>query len=113
MKKHVPVRKVKAGGKPAWLTRPIMAAIRKKKKVWEEAKQGGSMEAFKAEDKRVKKLIRTAKRNMEKRLAEGGEGNSRPFYAYVKKRTKAKPTIGPLKDKEGYQLLETARWRSY
>ena len=98
VKKHVPMRKVKAGGRPAWLTQPIMAAIRRKKRLWEETKKGGSMDEFRSEDKRVKKMIRTAKRNMEKRLAEGGEGNSRPFYTYVKKKTKAKPTIGPLKD---------------
>jgi hypothetical protein len=83
------------------MTRAIMAAIRKKKKLWEEAKAGGSMDAYKAEDKKVRKLIRNAKRNLEKKLADGTDGNNRPFFAYVKKRTKVKPTIGPLKKPGG------------
>jgi len=31
----------------------------------------------------VKKLIRNAKRNYEKRLAEGNGGNKRPFFSYI------------------------------
>jgi hypothetical protein len=37
-------------------------------------------------------MIRAAKRNFEKRLANEKSGNSRPFYAYVKKKTKSRST---------------------
>ncbi len=46
----------------------------------------------------MKRLIRNAKRNFEKRLACQNGGNSRPFYAYIKQRTKTRPSIGPLKN---------------
>ena len=75
--KHVPMRKVKRGGRPVWMTREILAAIRRKNRVWEAAKNTRSKEEFKAMDKRVKKIIRSAKRSMEKKLADGSGGNSR------------------------------------
>jgi hypothetical protein len=49
---------------------------------------------------------RAAKRNFEKRLAYEKGGNSRPFYAYVKKKTKSRSTIGPLKDSENKTVSE-------
>jgi len=50
-------------------------------------------------DKKVKNLIRNAKRRFEKRLADPKEGNNKQFYAYVKRKTKSRAAIGPLKDK--------------
>ena len=47
-------------------------------------------------------MIRRAKRNFEKRLANEKGSSNRPFYAYVKKKTKSRSTIGPLKDKENF-----------
>ena len=48
----------------------------------------------------MKKLIRNAKRNLEKRLANE-KNNKRPFYAYVKGKTKSCQTVGPLKREDG------------
>ncbi len=45
-------------------------------------------------------MIRNAKRNFEKRLA-GENGNiSCPFYAYIERKTKSRPGIGPLKNEK-------------
>jgi hypothetical protein len=44
-------------------------------------------------------MIRNAKRKFEKKLAEGCNGSSRPFYSYVKKKMKSRQSVGPLKDK--------------
>jgi hypothetical protein len=57
-------------------------------------------EEYEAADREVKQMIRNAKRNFEKRLAVGNGGNSRPFYAYIKRKTKSRPGIGPLKNKK-------------
>jgi len=56
------------------------------------------MEDYNEEEKRVKRLIRNAKRNLEKKLAERTDGNKKPFYTYVKKKTKSRTTVGPLLD---------------
>jgi len=50
-------------------------------------------------ERSVKNMIRNAKRKYEKKLADTKSGNNRQFYAYVKRKTKSRPTIGPLKDK--------------
>ena len=49
-------------------------------------------------------MFRSAKRRHEKKLKEGGGKDNtvkRQLYAYIKQRTKARPSIGPLKDKDG------------
>jgi hypothetical protein len=45
-------------------------------------------------------MIRNAKRNVEKRLAGNNGGNNRPFYAYIKRKTKSRSGIGPLKNEK-------------
>ncbi len=98
VKKYVPIRKVWSRRRPAWLSPEIMAAIRRKQRLWRSAKKGKNVEDYGAADKEVKRLIRNAKRNFEKRLACQNGGNSRPFYAYIKQRTKTRPSMGPLKN---------------
>jgi hypothetical protein len=51
---------------------------------------------YRAEEKKVRNLIRNAKRNLERKLATENGGNSKPFYAYLKSKTKSKSTVGPL-----------------
>jgi hypothetical protein len=97
--KHEPTRTVRGRGRPAWLTKEIIAAVRRKQRLWKKAK-GRCVEEYEAADREVKQMIRNAKRNFEKRLAGGNGGNSRPFYAYIKRKTKSRPGIGPLKNEK-------------
>ena len=60
-----------------------------------------SKEEYLDAERSVKKAIRSAKRSMEKRLAREKVGNSRPFFSYVKKKTKTKVTVGPIKKESG------------
>jgi len=105
VKRHVPTKKVGGSGKAAWMTKDIMAAIRKKKKLWLEAKNGGSKEAYVEQDKKARRMIKNAKRGFEKKLANE-KGNRRPFYSYVKRKSKSRLTIGPLKSKNQKVLTE-------
>ncbi len=57
----------------------------------------------------MKKKIRNAKRGFEKKLADGN-GNSRQFFAYVRKKTKSRPTVGPLRDK---MRMRMRTWQPY
>ena len=106
VKKNVPTRKVNSKGRPAWMTREIMAAIRRKKTLWSRVKGGTITEEYREADKAVKRLIRNAKRKFEKKLAEGCNGNSRPFYSYVKKKTKSRQSVGPLRDRNAKVVTE-------
>jgi hypothetical protein len=51
----------------------------------------------------VKRLIRNAKRKFEKKLSKGDGSNNQPFFAYIKRKTKSRPSIGPLR--EGNKLV--------
>jgi hypothetical protein len=62
------------------------------------------MRKYKEAEKEAANAVRNAKRNLEKKLAKDKTKNSKPFYAYVKGRTKSKTAVGPLKDKFGNTL---------
>jgi hypothetical protein len=85
---------------PQHCTKQIIAAVRCKQRLWKKAKKGRSVEEYEAADREVKWMIRNAKRNFEKRLAGDNGGNSRPLYAYIKRKTKSRPGIGPLKNEK-------------
>ncbi len=97
---HVPVKQVGPPGRPPWMTREIQAALKRKRRLWRSARETGCAAEYKEADKEVKKMIRRSKRNFEKKLASGDRNNKRPFYAYVKKKTKSRATIGPLLNKD-------------
>jgi len=100
IEQHVPARRLRNSNRPAWMTQNILREIRRKKKLWKMCR-GQATEEYKAAEKKVKNMVRNAKRNFEKKLAEGNGGNKRPFFAYVKKKTNSRPSIGPLKDSSG------------
>jgi len=108
VKKHVPKKKILKSGRPPWMTREVLAAVRKKHRMWKETKNGASMEDYKAEDKRVKNLIKKAKNKYERKLAENG-GNNRPFYAYIKRKSKSRPEVGPLKAESGETVADAEK----
>ena len=68
------------------MTGDILRELRKKRRLWKRAKYGQNKDEYLAAEKKVKNLIRNAKRNLEKRLASEKNNNSKPFYSYVKKK---------------------------
>ena len=97
---HVPTRQKKASNRPVWMTQEVLRAIRRKRNMWRRENSGVISEEYKAEEKKVKNLVRNAKRNHEKRLARENGGNSKPFYAYLKGKTKSRTLVGPLKNSD-------------
>jgi hypothetical protein len=94
--KHVPERRRRNNNRPAWMTQEILRAIRRKKRLWKKTKGSQPTDDYLAAEKTVRNLIRNAKRKFEKKLASGNGGNKRPFFAYIKQRTKSRPSIWPL-----------------
>jgi hypothetical protein len=99
--KHVPVRKERNNNRPAWMTQEILREIRRKKQLWRKCRDRLVTDEYLASERMVRNLIRNSKRSFEKRLATGNGGNKRPFFAYIKQRTQSRPSVGPLKDKDG------------
>jgi len=98
----VPVSKIRPYNTP-WMSREILVEVRKKRRLWKKVRNGveGASEHYKEVEKKVKNMIRNAKRGLERKLANEKEKNSKPFYRYVKGKTKCRTTVGPLKDSQG------------
>jgi hypothetical protein len=98
--RNVPMKKRGISGRPPWMTRSILREVRKKRRLWAKARNDRSAE-YKAQEKKVKNIIRNAKRNLERKLALENGGNSKPFFAYLKSKLKNKSPVGPLKLRDG------------
>jgi hypothetical protein len=88
------------------MTTDILRLIRQKRRLWKKAKHGQSVDAYEAASKELKTKIRAAQRKTEKKLAEAGGQNKKPFYSYVKKKTKTNEAVGPLKTGEGQVITD-------
>jgi hypothetical protein len=103
--KFVPQRKQRHPGKPLWMNREISRVLGRKRRLWHKLRGGTPTEEYKDADKKVRNLIRNAKRNFEKKLA-ANNGNSRPFYAYLKQKTSSRSSIGPPKNKDNFLISD-------
>jgi hypothetical protein len=90
----VPKRRRRNQNRPPWLTQEILREVRRRKRMWARDKNKANKDEYRAQDKKTRNMIRAAKKRFERRLAEGGGQNKRPFYAYVKNRTKTRQTVG-------------------
>ncbi len=83
------------------MNRDVLRAVRRKRRPRKKARCCPDETAkYRDAERDAARRIRNAKRNFEKILAKEKHGNSRPFFSYIKGKTKSKVTIGPLKDKQ-------------
>jgi hypothetical protein len=108
----VPLRRPRNQNRPPWMTREILQAVRKKRRLWKRDKHKLDKTEYREQEKKTRNLIRNAKKRFERRLAEGGASNKRPFYAYVKNRTKTRQSVGPLKNERGEKVTENLEMAS-
>jgi hypothetical protein len=66
---------------------------------------------FFKQEKITRNLIRNAKKQFERRLADGGGQNKKPFYAYVKTKTNVRQSVRPLKTRVAKQLKKILPWQ--
>ena len=67
----VPMRPRRHPNRPPWMNQQILREIRRRKRMCKNSKDSGKYEE---QSRLVKKMIRTAKRKLERRLADGGGG---------------------------------------
>jgi hypothetical protein len=81
--KYVPERRRTNHNKPPWLSRDILRAIRRKKRLWRQDKQGQNVQEYKNTEKSMKNMIRNAKRKFERDIAKGcgsDQANKKRFF---------------------------------
>ena len=86
----------------------VLREVRRKRRLWKKARNGLGREEYDLAAKRVKNLIRNAKRSLEKKLATDKYQNSKPFFNYVKKKTSSKVAVGPLINRQGEMVSSEA-----
>jgi Reverse transcriptase (RNA-dependent DNA polymerase)/Endonuclease-reverse transcriptase len=101
VERHVPMKPRGRPGRPPWMTREILRAVRRKRRIWKKEDGRNISQQYRETERKVRNLIRNAKRNLERKLATENNGNSKPFYAYLKSKTKNRSPVGPLKDGQG------------
>jgi Reverse transcriptase (RNA-dependent DNA polymerase)/Endonuclease-reverse transcriptase len=107
--RYIPRITVKGAGRPRWLNCELKKLLTKKKNAWRKYRREGGSENKEAYDeiaKRLKKQIRNAKRNVEKKLAFGNDKNSRQFNNYIKSKTKSRAPVGQIKKSDGTVVTE-------
>ena len=98
IEKFIPKKQRVSRNKPQWMTKNVVKLCRKKRRFYnryQNTRTQDDLEQFKNIEKECKKAVRSAKRKFEKKIAESG--NKRPFYAYLKNKTKTRSNVGPLK----------------
>ena len=100
----VPKKKRRRGSRPLWMTRNIMRLIRKKFRVWKWYNTSSysrsdfeEFQAYKKVQDQVKKAVRLAKRNFERKLAKDAKRNPKALYGYMKKKVSNKGICGAPK----------------
>jgi hypothetical protein len=67
------------------------AGMRKKKRLWKNAKGKTIKAEYMVVDKNATRWIRNAKRRFEKKFSIGDGSNNRLLFAHIKKKTKSRP----------------------
>jgi len=102
--KYIPLKKHSANRRKApWLTYKAVSLIKRKHKLHKKYKNERHPAYMKAV-REAETEIRRAKRNFEKKLAENIDKDRKSFYAYVRNRSRARSTVGPLVDGQGNTL---------
>ena len=107
----VPKKKRRNNSKPLWMQRNAMRIIRKKRRLWKRystTRDYQSYLAFKKVQNEATSVIRKAKREFEKKLADSAKKNPKAFYQYLNSRCKVQSKVGPLKDSSGNVCTDDA-----
>lgn len=92
--------------KSPWMTYKAVKLVNKKHKMYKVYKSQTHPAYVKAA-RQANVEIRRAKRNFEKKLATNIDNDRKSFFAYVRNRSRAKPTVGPLVDEHDGTVLQS------
>jgi len=109
--RFVPRRSVVSKSKPLWMTDKVLRNVKKKHKLWKkwrESTDGNAELTYKKQANKASKVVRSAKRDFEKKIAK----NIKKVFKYVKSKTRVKTTVGPLLDDNDVLYVMIRRWES-
>ena len=92
------------------MNRNIMRVIRKKRRLWKvykTTKDYAEYQAYLNVQKSVAKIIRSAKKKFERKIARD-KNNQRQFYSHMNKCMKSRVQVGPLRTADGVMVADSA-----
>ena len=99
----VPTKLRRTSTRPLWMNQNIMRMLRRKRRLWRAYSGEGYYRqdyqdylAYQEVQKELKKMIRKAKRKLEKDLARKAKKNPKKFFSYMKSKTANRVSVGPL-----------------
>lgn len=109
VEESVPKRIRRSNNRPLWMQQNIMRIIRKKKRLWAWYCTTQDYKDKKAHDKvnaEISRIVKRAKRTLERKLAKDAKKNPKPFYRYMSSMSSSKSKVGPLHDEAGRLLTD-------
>ena len=100
---HVPMSSSRDYNEP-WMNKSLLKQWKKKYHAWKRYTDGKcyrKYEEYKREANVLKRKIRQAKREYEKKLARGVRNNKRGFFKYVNSRLTVRPEITEMQNENG------------
>ena len=97
--KNVPSKSAKKNSKLPWINKNIHKLLKRKKKLYDQAKASKNWASYKRFQKYCKKQIRRAEWSYVNQTIINGlqENNTKPFWNYVKSKRKDNTGVAPLK----------------
>ena len=109
-KESIPTKQChKRNSQPPWMNKRARKAIRKKYCAWSRYQQSKTYNQYlnyTKERNRTSKILRTTKKNFEKRLAEDCKRNPKALFKYANFKNKTKKNVIRLKDSNGNILTK-------
>ena len=101
MKKHVPISIIDPTKRkrPLWMNPTCLGKVRKKHAAWKrylETKSGADYLKYTRARNQSRKATRQAQKTYETKLAKDIKNNNKPFWKYVKSKTKVKSKISDI-----------------
>jgi hypothetical protein len=90
--------------KPRWMNKNVMRSVKKKYNLYKkfvQSKQGKDYQNYKLLRNKCNKLIKKARKNHEKNIADGCKSSPKQFWKYVQERTKSNTGVSALKTENG------------
>ena len=101
---HIPLKKQKKKSKPPWLRAGVKRSVKKKCKAFQKYKKTKRYKDYQEHTKqrdKIKKLIRQAQANYEKRLMKEFKNKPKAFYSYVRSKQNVKVGVSQLEKEDG------------
>ncbi|VDL94438.1 unnamed protein product [Schistocephalus solidus] len=104
-----PILRKRLDNRPQWLTQTLKKEVNKKRRLWKKSladENPASINAYKVQRNKVKRLILRTRKDFDKDLLNRAVENPKLFYNYIGRRTRNRNPVPLLKTSENLEISE-------